>query len=360
MISRRFIVRTALAIAAAGCSHSEPFTTGSYTPGGPLGTGAGVQITFNLGLDRTATWLPDGSAIVYSFERADKDHCLGRLPPLGGSLTRIDCVTAYAANDSVDVLEYPVVAPDGRLAYVLSSTSRFPPLILVPDARALVLAPLDQPLDVRVLQPILYWAPSGRAHQMITSLHWLDASHLVYVGDHVTYPLRCTGCGGRDTVETGLEIAILDLAGATAVVSVVPGTDGASSVAVGATSDTIYWTKNGDSRVYRTALSSGQVDTVYDFPGGIARDVSVAGRKLAAIVGGRIAYFIDPSYDPAQVDTGGFLHVVDLVAGTDTMLGDGAVYYRRPALSPAGDRIVVEAVPLIPPFYTNLWLWEAP
>jgi len=40
-------------------------------------------------------------------------------------------------------------------------------------------------------------------------------------------------------------------------------------------------------------FSSGATDTLYDFLFGIARDVSVATGKLAAIVGGAVSYTVD-------------------------------------------------------------------
>lgn len=362
MISRRFILRSALLAGLVACGHGEPFGTGIYTPGTPAGSGALVRLTFNLGKDRTPAWLPDGSGIVYSFEREDRpdrDHCLGRLPAPGGAVTRVDCVTTVEADDSLDVLEEPAVAADGRIAYILSSASLFPVKPLAPDADAIVVGSLSDPLTVRVLQPIVYTAPSGRQHYTVLSLRWLDANRLVYVGGTVVYPLVCVGCQVRDTIDWGLEIVVLDFAGPTPGLTVVPGTDGASSVTPGATPDTIYWTKNGDSRVYRTALTSGITDTAYDFgPGEIARDVDVVGSKLAAVVGGNVASFVDPSFGLLQVDGGGFLHMVDLVANTDTTLGDPNVLIRRPALAPSGRSIVVETQP--PSKLSDLWLVAVP
>ena len=46
-----------------------------------------------------------------------------------------------------------------------------------------------------------------------------------------------------------------------------------------------------------------------------------------------------------QRDLGGPLHVVDLATGADTVLVTplGTIIFRRPALSPSGKRLVVEA-----------------
>jgi hypothetical protein len=158
----------------------------------------------------------------------------------------------------------------------------------------------------------------------------------------VRYPLPCRTCA-PDTVRTGIEIVTLDFAGATPVLAVVPTTDSASSVAVGATGDTIYFTRNGDSRVYRHAFSSGQTDTVFDFGfAGIARDVTYANGRVVAVVGGDVSYVVDSILGGAQVDRGGMLHVVTLAGGTATAFGDPSFLFRRPAFAPGGARVVAE------------------
>lgn len=101
----------------------------------------------------------------------------------------------------------------------------------------------------------------------------------------------------------------------------VPGTDYASGVSVGATEDDVYYTLLGDARVFHQVLSSGAVDVAYDFgSAGVARDAYVVGNRMAAIVGGRVAFGTDPSCGPTQWDRGGTLHLVDLQARTDLTL----------------------------------------
>jgi hypothetical protein len=126
----------------------------------------------------------------------------------------------------------------------------------------------------------------------------------------------------------------------------VPGTDFASGVSAGA-GDEIYYTLNGDPRVYRQALSTGAVTVVHDFGvAGAARDVHVVGSSLAAVVGGRIAYGVNPAFGPTAWDSGGVLHLVDLQTGEDVIL-DPAGLYRRPQISPTGSALVAEGYPLI-------------
>jgi len=343
----------------AACEHGAPFRPAPYGPDGPFDPGPVARLTFNAGIDGGATWLPADAGILYTTERVDRpddDRCFAMMPPGGGGIFRYVC-RGTTANDSIDVFDEAAVASDGRIAYVRSRAHRFPGPPVGPDVQALVVAPLDDPNRVRVLEAIAYLAPSGHVHQGVSHIRWLSTNRLVYLGENVVYPRLCMFCV-RDTVRTGIEIVTLDLAGVTPVLAVVPTTDSASSVAVGATSDTIYFTRNGDSRVYRYAFSSGQTDTVHDFAaGGIARDVGFANGRLVAVVGGDVSYGVDTLNGPAQVDRGGHLYVVTLATGAETLLGDTAFRFRRPAFGPGGTRLTAEA-------WVNgrsdLWLLQVP
>src|SRR5690348_2715089 len=104
-----------------------------------------------------------------------------------------------------------------------------------------------------------------------------------------------------------------------------PGTDFASGVSPGASSDEIYFTVAGDSRVFRRTVSTGETAVAHDFgSAGIARDVDVAGGRLAAVVGGRVGVATDPQLGTFQSDNGGIVHVVDLASGADVALEPGA------------------------------------
>jgi len=350
-----------LAAAVVACGHTAPFGPGVYTPNGPLGGGATLRLTYNPGTDLAPAWLPSGGGILYSAERldrVDRDRCFAVLPPAGGAIERYVCRTS-AADDSVDVFEGAALASDGQIAYVRARSHRLPGRPISPDVQALVVATLADPNNVRVLRPLAYTAPppSGRIHEGISHIGWLAQSRLVYLGEHVTYPQACSNCP-RDTVRTGIEVVTLDFAGATPVLAVVPTTDSASSVAVGATGDTIYFTRNGDSRVYRYVFSSGQTDTVHDFgAAGIARDVGLANGRLVAVVGGDVTYVVDTVLGASQVDHGGELHIVTLGTGAETVLGDSTSRFRRPAFSPDGTRLATE---LWANGRADLWLLDVP
>ena len=360
-MTRSVLAAVWVAAAVTACEHTATFAPGSYTPNGPFGSGPALRLTYNPGTDLFPIWLPGSAGILYTAERvdrADHDHCFAVLPSGGGTITRYECPSA-APNDSIDVFDGASLSPDGRIAYVRASSSRLPVKPIVPQTEGLVVAPLADPTNAILLRSLDYTAPppSGRIHQGISHIGWLSPTRLVYLGERVTYPQACSGCP-PDTVRTGIEITTLDFSGATPVLAIVPGTDSASSVAVGGTGDTIYFSRNGDSRVYRYTFSSGQTDTIHDFSAtGIARDVALAAGRLVAVVGGDVTYVVDTVLGASQVDRGGELHVLTLSSGAETVIGNVTSRFRRPALSPDGTHVVVEVQTL---GSSDLWLLDVP
>src|SRR5262249_37434512 len=129
---------------------------------------------------------------------------------------------------------------------------------------------------------------------------------------------------------------------------VVPGTTYASGVSAGPDAGEIWYTLGGDTRVYQRTLASGDVSVVHDFgAAGIARDIQISGHRMTAVVGGRVSFVTDPALGPTQFDSGGVVHVVDLDTGADQTIDNPGIMFRRPALSPTGDRVVAEGYPLI-------------
>ncbi|HVX87461.1 MAG TPA: hypothetical protein VG940_00935, partial [Gemmatimonadales bacterium] len=134
--------------------------------------------------------------------------------------------------------------------------------------------------------------------------------------------------------------------------TVVPGTDWASSVAVGDDSTAIYYTLGGDSLVYRRDLVSGVVDTVHNFgTGRVVRDVSVRGTTLAAVVGDSVIFSYEAAHDGmVQRDEGGGLAVVDLTTGVErTYSLSPTKLFRHPEISPDGTLLAVEVQPYAVP-----------
>ena len=332
-------------LATPACGHSDPFSGPSTGTDSPFDPTPPVRLTLNQAADRGASWLPDGSGILYSSQqtgRKDHDLCLAELPPTGGTQRRLVCNLSGLGDDSTNAIESPVASADGRLAFVKAAGAVG---ALGPSREAVAVSPTQDPAAGANLQPIPFSLTGEPRYSAVRQLRWQNASRLVFVASQVLYRVPCQFCQ-YDTIVSGLDVGVLDLSPAGASVSVLPGTDLATGVSPGATEDEVYFTLAGDSRVYRRLLSSGATDVVYDFgAAGFARDVHVAAGRLVAAVGGRVAFSVDPDLGPTQWDSGGIVHVVTLASGTDVAL-DGPGLFRRPVLSPDGTRVVAEGYPL--------------
>lgn len=336
----------------AGCGHTEPFATRPTGTDQPFDATPPVRLTFNRAADRQAAWLPDGSAILYSTQpagRADHDLCLAELPPAGGRQRALLCDLFSNVGDLTDAIESAAPAADGRLAFTAATGAIGAPS---PNRQDLAVGTLLDPATRTSLLSIPYTIPGGRLHSGISHLQWLGPNRLLYLGEAVVAQPPCLGCE-LDTIRTGQDAVWLGVDGTASLPQTIPGTAYASSVSPGGNEDEVYYTLGGDSRVFRQTVSSAATVVVHDFgAAGIARDVHVVGTRLTAVVGGRVAFGVDPSIGPIQWDSGGTLHVVNLQDGSDATL-DGPGLFRRPQLSPSGDAIVAEIYPLIIDPVTN-------
>jgi hypothetical protein len=337
--------------ALSACEHTAPFRSDDNGADGPLIDGPIAQITFSPGQDVTPAWLPDGSAFIYTAERRDRvdhDRCLAFVPGDGGTISRYVCRTS-AADDSINVFDEAAVQGDS-IAYVRASTERFLPS-LGPDRQELVIAPIADPNAARVLQQIPFTTAWGATYDAISHLAWVGpgGSRLAFIGEHVSYPRACRDCA-PDTVRVGVGLVIADIAGSALVLTRMPDGDSASSLAASSDGDSVYFTKNADTRVFRRTLSTGQTDTLLDFAAGVVRDIAVSSGKLAAVVGGFVG-------TPASPDDGGALFLV--AGGVMAPIGDPALFYRRPALSPDGARLVASAR-TTSTSTADLWLFQLP
>ncbi len=330
-------------VLGTACSHTESSTTPSTAGDASFDPSPPVRLTFNSLADRGAAWLPDGSGILYSTQqegRSDHDVCLALLPPDGRRQRRLDCDLSGYGVDSTNSIESPAPAADGRVALIEVGN-----VIGAATANTMTIAvapTLDPRSSVKV-QALPYTPPGEPTHFVATQLRWLDATRLVYLTGASTF-VPLSPALTRDTVLSNLAAVLLDSGGGPP--SVIPETDFASGVSPGQAQDEVVYTLGGDTRVFRRVLATGEVSVVHDF-GAIARDVQVSGSRMTAVVGGRVAFVIDPSLGPTQYDSGGVVHVVDFGTGTDEAFDDSSRLFRRPALSPAGDRLVAEGYPVI-------------
>jgi hypothetical protein len=307
-----------------------------------------VRLTLNRGPDRGPAWLADGSGFLYSSQLVDtreSDVCLANLPATGGSQRRLTCALTSNSINLRDALESAAPASDDRLAFV-AAVSRIG--ASAPDSQSISLATVDDPGNRRLLHALPYSIPGGRLHGGVSQIRWLGPDRIVFLGEAVTVLRPCQICP-LDTLRSGLDAVWLDTDEASPVtLNVIAGTDFASGVSPGPTEDEIYYTLNGDSRVYRKQISTGAVAVAHDFgAAGFARDVHVVGNRMAVVVGGRVAFAADPSLGPTQWDSGGIVHVVNLQDGNDVILDAPEALSRRPQLSPSGSVVVAEVYPLI-------------
>jgi hypothetical protein len=327
----------------AACAHETPFTQDEFGQDTTLTRGTGRQLTYNLGTDRTPAWRPDGSGLLYMFEQLSADphdRCLGELPPTGGTIGTVICPTTVQSRDSLDALFEPSVGPDDRILFLREASA---PNGITPMTSALMLGAASDPLAATAIRPYPYTASTGQIHQGISNIRWLSDTRAVYLAEKVLYLAACGTCP-MDTVRTGIEVVQLDLAGPAPALSIVPNTDGASSVDATADPDQIVITRNGDSRVYQLTVSTGVTVILHDFgPGQIVRDATVRGNRLYAIAGGRVSFAVDPVLGPVQRDESGELVTVDLSNGNSSPLIAAERFFRRPTVSPQGDHLVAES-----------------
>ena len=346
---------TLLGLAVLACAHEVPFRPDSYGSDTPFVPGSPTRLTLNQAPDRTPAWTPDGAGLWYSFARTDRpdgDHCLGRLPPDGGSRVEARCHTGLAAEDSTDVLESPSVALDGRLAYVHVTGAIG---ARTPVGGEILVSPPGGGPGVRALR--LPNGPPGQpGFDRAAHIQWLGDDTLVFVGELRLF-VENRVAGITDTIESGVGIDVVQLGDT--VPTRLPGTDWASSVALGDGGRVLYYTLNADSRVFRREIATGATATVYDFGAlGIARGVQVGAGRLVAVVGGDVVAAFNPNLGALiQADEGGYLYWVDLASGTATQLPDTSFRYRRPALSSDGRRVVAEVQR---PGGPDLWMIELP
>jgi hypothetical protein len=322
----------------AGCSHGELFeATSSDLPA--RDSGATHQITFNRGNDLFPSWISPDS-LAYSFAPDDNggsDRCVGAIAAQGGTRRTWAC-RGPAAADSIANSNWPSIGPAGRLVYVWES---FQHNSQRPDSAIVY---LQEPTDTRTARLVFQfpYVVSGVVYSSATHLGWLNRDTLVAIAVGDVLIRDCLGCPFR-TVRTGRAVILFDLTTPVPVLTTVTGTTEASGVTPGATGRDFYYTIAADSRVFHRDLVTESTTTTHDFGStGIARDPQRAGDRLVAVVGGSVSARVDPLFGLVQEDSGGPIHHVNLVNGSDVTLSSGELLYRHPALSASGSLVVAE------------------
>jgi hypothetical protein len=338
-------VRTLLvfaALGAAACGHNDVFQPQEPVGLPPRGGGAFHRVTFNTGDDRFPTWLPGDSAIAYALEASDElgeDRCIATVRAEGGTRRPLACLHRLG-TDSAANSDWPAARDGGRIAYVWEPVKPYPSNG-TPDSAIVFIDELTAPGAPRAVFTFPYVEPGVRFYHTVSHLRWLNADTLVAIAITNAVTRDCSACPFRP-VRIGRDVVLLDLTTSPATLSVVPGTGTATAVARGPTGNDVYYTIAGDTRVFHRLVATGDSAVVHDFGAvGIARDVSVAGARLAAVVGGSVSYRVD-IVGPIQDDSGGPVHLFNVTTGVDSVLPDSGVLYRHPVLAPSGGRLVVE------------------
>jgi hypothetical protein len=208
-----------------------------------------------------------------------------------------------------------------------------------PARRELVVATLDRWDHGRVLLTFGTYGPGLVDIDGVQRVQWVSDTSLVYVREQMLVTIPPPPSPPiYDTTITPIDIERVDFGSDSAVVTIVPGTAGATSLAINDSATAIYYTLPGDSTVQRRHLDSATVSVAYAFAGVFPTDVQVRGTRLVAIAGGD-------------------LHLVDLQALTDSVVTGPGVAFRNPALSRDGHVIVVEgdAGSGIPDLWRVVW-----
>ncbi len=328
------------------CSHEEPFTAPDDSLDEPLSPAIPVRLTYADGGPTAPTWTHDGDSVVYSYLRrgggfaVEQEGCIAILPATGGTIRREICSRSVFQTQAGDFFDFPALSPGGRLAFFHDGQ----PAAEGTGAEAILVAPFDAPSTYTLVRTfpfqadVFYVAPA--------SLSWLDDSRLVFIGIAEEPYAPCEGCDPF-LVRYGRAVLVADPS-APGAVSVVPGTQFATSVTAGESPDVIYYTLANDSRIYRQALSTGEITTAHDFGApAIARDVSYSGGRLVAIAGGSVLTYPDDIGVIQAPNLGGTPYVLVPGSGQAQVVPvPEAMWFRRPALSPDGTRIAAEGAHL--------------
>jgi hypothetical protein len=326
----------------AGCAHGEALDFRNQPESGPFDPGPPVVLTLNLLEDQYPSWLPDGSGILYSYipdPTGSRDRCLGLLPAGGGQITETMCYRRDNADDSTDVIVQATARTSHEIAWLEQHNLRSR---RVPDYGGIVIGTLVDGAPTTRVVSLPYVAASGSIHATVTDLRWLSAQQLAYIGNDIIVRAPCIGCR-PDTVVVAKEVMLVNRQGGPP--QILSGSEQTTSIWPTADSTGLYYTLGGDSRVYRRSLAGGAPAVIHDFgSAGIARDISVVGNRLAAIVGGNVSYGSEPLIPLRQIDSGGTLVTVDLDSGAEQVRSILGTCFRRAVLSPTAATVVVEAV----------------
>ena len=338
------------ALLVLACGHTEPFSTPPYGTTQPFDPTPPVRLTLNTGPDRGASWLPDGSGILYSAQqlgRQDFDVCLAELPPEGGTQRRLVCDLSLSDADLTNTFQSPAAAADGRLAFVRRADRSG----LQPQRRGAgrrtgvgwgqrhggstdsVHAPRRAPPQRHRPDPV-----AGRD----------DRLDLPRGGSRRPARLSAADVHPRHDGH-GTRVAVLDLSAPGGIAGGAAG----QRLRLGCRArldrrrDLLHL-ERGHPRVSPRAFDR-RSELVHDFgAAGVARDVHVAGGRLTAVVGGRVHVLPGRRRSARSSGTAAASSTWWTWPPTPTWRSTtGRTCSAGPCWRPTGDRLVAEGYPLI-------------
>lgn len=341
-----------LTIAAAACSHSESFVTGSDQPGGPFGNESPTRLTYNPGDDDFPAIASPG-LLSYRFRRGtpDRDFCAGVMPATGGA--RVAEVCAWEADDAhrSDMFGAAVLLDDGRFLWTrheggtgnqaAQEGGLFVGSASAPRTAVRLLALLGRPVGASARWDLLV-DPVQTGPNEITALaaQW-------YISPIVEN-------GPVDTVILGVEIARIDFATSPAVIDVIAPAPDALAWGRDAASGAIYYerptyTTSGSSlyvpvadTVFRVTSGGGQPfwgrPDIPGQPGGRVDGLAVGGGRVF------VSYRSGETLQTGQVTS----QVSEITGGTErapvhTRRG-AAGRWGRLAMSADGAALIAESI----------------
>jgi len=284
-------------LALTGCDHTGPFTITDPEPLGPADEALPRQLTFNPGPDETPAALAD--TVVYTTlpsGRADRDRCLGYLPPEGGTLLGLRCPGGELPDGTQDALLRPAPSGDGRLALIRERAAIGS---VAPASRMLQVTPIGAPDSVLFEKNVYFTLPDGQRVLDFRELAWSGGVVRFVIGEDSL--VRDPSSGVYDTLFTPLALATVDPG--VGEYTMIPGTEGALAHA-DAPSGGIWFVSIQNRRVLREIPTGGGVaDSVGAF--------SIAVEGLSVVDGLPVAYetTVDTTIvewlDPATGQPGG-------------------------------------------------------
>ncbi|HEU4828290.1 MAG TPA: hypothetical protein VFT04_03770 [Gemmatimonadales bacterium] len=319
-----------LLVSAGACAHDEPFAPEDHNTRVPFADTEPARLTWSEFSDTGPVWLADGESFLYSFVRTDTpegDRCLGVLPRTGGQRVGEICRRTLADRDSIDMLDMPAVSAGARLAYRRAVAT---PIDGTVWHQELVAATLDDPLTATVLTSIPFTGSDGAFYTSLSQPQWVGESALAFIGRVEEIVSPCPGCDPF-LIQRNNGIVVVPADGSRTA-TLLPGTTEAASVA-GSGDGAILYAREGDTRIYRRRLDTGEESVVFDAATAVPGELTASGDRIALTLPGGIL-------------------VADLASGESTTVP--AAGLAELALSPDGTVLIGEAINSAT-FDSDLW-----